>query len=584
MILSRNEASQNQSVVVGPHVLVVSNHWGAKSSAPSAGIFVDRQITSLRKAGVRISTFDIGLSHSPVSILRKWLELRKLVQALKPDILHGRYGTIVGFMTALVGKPTVISFCGGDLLPGASIPLFRQRFGILLSNLAALRAKCLICVSEELRQALWWRTNQAVVIPDGIDLEIFSPGVQEFARRELGWDANNPIVILNVRNDPKAKGLDLAMAPIRLVQSRITNAELRVIENVPPNRMPLHYQAADALLCLSLSEGSPNVVKEALACNLPVISTPVGDVPERLVGVHPSAVVARDVKAIAEAIVQVLQQRKRSNGRECVASMCLDSIAQRILDVYRTALRKGLGPNASFDIAQAGELKIVPITDEEMLREVAGLHMEAFAGYLNTLLGRGYAKAFVNWFAKSKGAIAIAAVDTNRRVVGYALGAPVGYGQTLNRELFWGVAARIIVRPWLFLNPQLWRVLIARIRVLLGLPQITRQVFQLPKPSMSLVAIGVVSGQRRSKIGQRLMEVFESSARESKMRSLALSVYENRTGARRFYEKCGWQHDGRPASTGGVISYFKTFQSDHAAFKSGDKQVSSPNGTPIESK
>lgn len=565
MISSSNADSQNTRVV-GPHVLVVSNHWGAKQVAPSAGIFVDRQISSLKLAGARISTFDIGLSHSPARVIKKWLELRKLVQTLNPDILHGRYGTIVGLVTTLVNKPSVISFCGGDLLSGASISPFRQHLGILLSNLAALRAKRLICVSEELRQALWWKKNRAVVIPDGIDLEIFSPGVQEFARGELGWDTHNPIVILNVRNDPKAKGLELARKVIQLVQHRIPNVELRVIENVPPNRMPLHYQAADALLCLSLSEGSPNVVKEALACNLPVISTPVGDVPERLAGVQPSAVVARDANAIAEALVPILRLRKRSNGREHVTSLSLDSIAQCIMDVYRSALGLAGGGKPGADIPRHEKLKVVPIENGEMLKEVVDLHMEAFSGYLNTLLGRGYVKAFVQWFVNNKSAIAIAAVDGNQKVVGYLLGAPTGYGQALNRELFWGVALRIIVRPWLLLNSHLWRVLIARLRILLDLSRGTSQSSHPQKPSMSLVAIGVDSGQRRTRIGQRLMEVFESKVRESHMRSSTLSVYENQTATRGFYEKCGWRSDGRPASKGGVIGYFKTFHSDHESY------------------
>ena len=330
--------SDHMSTVMKPNVLIVSNHWGAKKLSPSAGIFVDRQLTSLEKVGVGISTFDIGVSHSPVQIIRKWLELRRLVQKLNPDLIHGRYGTIVGLVSAFAGRPTVITFCGGDLLVGASIPLVRQYVGFLLSNLAALRAKRLICVSEELRQALWWRKSQGVVIPDGVDLALFSPGSQEVARKQLGWELNQPIVILNVRNDPQAKGRDLAMAAMQVVRSRIPEAKLRLIENVEPNRMPLYYRAADALLCLSLSEGSPNVVKEALACNLPVVSTPVGDVRERLAGVQPSTVVPRDAKAIGEALARILLERKRCNGRERVASLSLENIAQRIVDEYRNAL------------------------------------------------------------------------------------------------------------------------------------------------------------------------------------------------------------------------------------------------------
>jgi ribosomal protein S18 acetylase RimI-like enzyme len=197
-----------------------------------------------------------------------------------------------------------------------------------------------------------------------------------------------------------------------------------------------------------------------------------------------------------------------------------------------------------------------------MLQDVAGLHLEAFAGYLNARLGRGYAKAFIKWFIRRERTVAIAAINGNKKIVGYALGAPVGYGRGLNRELFWGVAARIIIRPWLLFNPRLWIVIAARARSLMGLREIAQQVFELPSPTMSLVAIGVASSQRRSRIGQRLMRAFEAEASKFQTRSLLLSVYEDRTGTRRFYEKCGWQHYSGQVSKGGVIRYFKILQSD----------------------
>ncbi len=321
-----------------PHVLFISNHWEAKTSRPSAGVFVDRQITSLKQAGLRVSTFDVGTSHSPVHILRKCLELRRLVRQLRPDLVHAQYGTIVSVVGALAGPPLVISFCGNDLRTGASVPKLRMYTGFLLSNLAALRARKVICKSRELREALWWCRHRAVVIPNGVDLDLFSPGPQEDARKQLGWESGSPIVILNVRNDPKNKGLDLATTALEIVRSRLPGAELRLIENVEPNMMPLYYRAADALLCASLSEGSPNVVKEALACNLPVISTAVGDVPERLAGVQPSAVVARDANAIGEALVQILLKRERSNGREYVAHLSQEQVAHRVLRVYQSVL------------------------------------------------------------------------------------------------------------------------------------------------------------------------------------------------------------------------------------------------------
>jgi teichuronic acid biosynthesis glycosyltransferase TuaC len=320
------------------HVLMVANHWGAKTFTPSAGIFVDRQIASLEKIGVRVDTFDIGTSLSPIHLVKRWLELRRAVRRLNPDLVHAQKGTIVGFLSAFISRPVIISYCGSDLQLGASISIFRTYLGIFLSNMAALRSRALICKSAQLRQQLWWCRNRAVVIPSGIDLDLFTPGPRDIARKQLGWHGESPIVLLNVRDDPRSKGLDLVRAAMQIVWSRIPEAELRLIENVEPNQMPLWYRAADVLVCASLAEGSPNVVKEALACNLPVVSTPVGDVPERLTGVRPSAVVNRDAKLLGEAIVQVLLERKRSNGREHVASLSLENIARRVADVYRIVL------------------------------------------------------------------------------------------------------------------------------------------------------------------------------------------------------------------------------------------------------
>jgi glycosyltransferase involved in cell wall biosynthesis len=324
-----------------PHVLVVSNHFEIQKQLPSAGTFVDSQIASLRRAGVEISTFDVGTTHAPFAIIHKWLELRKKVRRLKPDLIHGQYGTLIGLMATLAGRPAVLSFCGGDLLPGSPAPALRRRLGILFSNLAALRAHALICKSAELRQALWWRQSHAEVIPNGVDLACFTPGPQSEARKELGWDLQWPIVLFVSGGDPirkGLKGLNVAEAALQVARVRVPDAELHVISHVKHTQMPLYYRAADVLLCASKREGSPNVVKEALACNLPVVSTPVGDVPERLAGVYPSALVPREPQAMGEALAHILLKRARSNGRAYVADLSLDHVAQRVLAVYRKAL------------------------------------------------------------------------------------------------------------------------------------------------------------------------------------------------------------------------------------------------------
>jgi glycosyltransferase involved in cell wall biosynthesis len=182
----------------------------------------------------------------------------------------------------------------------------------------------------------------AVVVPGGVDLDLFSPGSREEARRDLGWDPESPVVLFNVgANDRTKKGLDLAEAAMRITRSHLPTAELFVVSKVKPNLMPVYYRAADALLLASRYEGSPNVVKEALACNLPVVSTPVGDVPERLDGVYPSVVVPFDPDEMGKALAKILTDRSRSNGRSHVLKISNERVAERIVSVYQRVLGGG---------------------------------------------------------------------------------------------------------------------------------------------------------------------------------------------------------------------------------------------------
>jgi teichuronic acid biosynthesis glycosyltransferase TuaC len=339
MMSVTDEAVQNAANTGGLRVLVVSNHIQFKGTLPFSGVFIERQVHSLRKAGVEIETFDLGASHAPIHLLRKWRELRRIAKAVRPQIVHARYGTVIAALSVLAGRPSVVTFCGSDLNGGASVSWLRSLTGRLLSNVAALKADRIICVSEGLRQALWWRRDRAVVIPDGVDTDLFTPGPRDAARRELGWKLDSTVVLFNLGDDAKKKGFDLAKAGVEAAHSRVPGLEFKVVQHVAPTQMPLYYRAADVLLCTSVNEGSPNVVKEALACNLPVVSVRVGDVEERLAGVEPSMLVARDADEIGRALAGVLLTKRRSNGREHVTSVALDEVARRVIAVYKAVSR-----------------------------------------------------------------------------------------------------------------------------------------------------------------------------------------------------------------------------------------------------
>ena len=197
----------------------------------------------------------------------------------------------------------MITFRGTDLNPcpngGA-----RGAVGRVFSQLAALGASRIVCVSRQLRSRLWWRQGSATVIPSGVDATQFRPFDRTEARRLLGWPPEERVVLFNAGHDARNKRLDLAEAACNLACLTLSDLRLEVLRGgTDPGLMPVLMNASDCLLVTSDSEGSPTVVQEALACGLPIVSVPVGDIEERLRDVNHSRVVPRDGASLARAIV-----------------------------------------------------------------------------------------------------------------------------------------------------------------------------------------------------------------------------------------------------------------------------------------
>ena len=535
-------------------ILFVGNYGSAKARDGCAGIFVERQARSLRNLSVVVELFDIGAGHSVPALLGSWRRLRRAARETRPDLLHAQYGTIVALVSVLTLHPTVITFGGSDLLPGASISLPRTWGGIVLSNVASLLARRIICVSEQLKTALWWRRSGVVVIPRGVDLELFTPGPRDDARRQLGWDLDKPAVLVDGGRDWRNKGLDVVERAVLLAREEVPGLELKVIKDVSPDQMPVWYRAADVLVCASRQEGSPNVVKESLACNLPVVGVDVGDVRERLASVEPSALVERTSEAIARAIVGVIRDGRRSNGRERVSEIAQEVVARRIVDVYSRAL--GARPS----LGRGRRLVIEPIR-EDLLPQLVDVHMDAFEGYMNASIGRAYVRAFLSWFSRRSDGIALGAL-VDGCAVGYVVGAPIGYERSMNRDLLWAAARGLALRPWLVLQTRFTTRIAQRARQLLGSSAVRRpSVRSLPQPVMSLVGIGVSAEGRGSGTGRELMQEFERRCRAGQMRAMRLSVYASNEAARTLYDRAGWTLFV-PEEGGDAVYYYRILDPD----------------------
>lgn len=279
-----------------------------------------------QQAGTVVAVHYLRERTSLAGLWRERRAFRELSRSFGPDLVHAHYGTITGLFTVVVSSaPVVITFHGSDLNPTPTDGRLRDLMGRLCSQFAAYFAAGIICVSEGLRQRLWWRREEVQVLPMGVDLAVFKPMDKATCRTGLGWGEHERFVLFNA-NNPALKRMDIAERTIALLIERGIPAKLQLLTGgVGPDRIPALMNACDALLLCSDREGSPTMVKEAMACGLPVVTSDVGDVRDRLRDVRPGAVVAQDANALADALEPVLRAPSRSNGRSLAERNGIDA-------------------------------------------------------------------------------------------------------------------------------------------------------------------------------------------------------------------------------------------------------------------
>lgn len=302
-------------------------------------IFARRQAESLHALGVQVRTFFLRSRTSVAELAREFRRFRGELRQDRPDIVHAHFGTMTAmFAAGAAGSvPLVITYRGGDLNPSPEAHNLRSATGRVMSQLAALRAARIVCVSSQLRDRLWWKRGVATVLATGADLEIFRPEPRDTARERLGWPRAGRVVLFNAGRDPRIKRVDLAQAAMAVARRAIPDLRCEILDgNVPPALIPAYMNAADCLLLTSDHEGSPAVIQEALACDLPIVSVDAGDAVERLRGVRHTRIVPRDAEALGAALAEIAGNPRRTDGHLKAAEFSATEIAARLIELYRS--------------------------------------------------------------------------------------------------------------------------------------------------------------------------------------------------------------------------------------------------------
>ncbi|MCU0611718.1 MAG: glycosyltransferase [Candidatus Eisenbacteria bacterium] len=329
-------------------VLAITNMYPT-SATPRAGTFVEQQVDGLRREGVAVEV--LHLDRAGRGVLQygtTWSRLREELDRVRPDVVHVMCGGVMGWQVSRAPCPCalVIAFCGTDLLGDRTgPPLLRMRaaVGVWCSRASVRRADHVVVKSAQMMAHVprHYPKTQVSIIPNGVDLTRFRPMDRVACRQGLGWRSGCLHVVIAAHGPgDRNKRIPLAAAAVRLLADRGLDAELHLMAKTPHPEVPVWLNAADVVVMTSHHEGSPNIVKEALACNRPVVSVDAGDVRERLEGIRGCFIADANAADIADKLVAVHAGPGQVEARDAMAQLSVERVAERLVGIYETAIAR----------------------------------------------------------------------------------------------------------------------------------------------------------------------------------------------------------------------------------------------------
>jgi len=290
---------------------------------------VKNQAGSLIQKGVVIDFFAIK-GRGWRGYLKSILPLRKQIKRNHYDLVHAHY-SLSGICAAIAApgkRPVVCSLMGSDIQ-------MKGLWRLLIRWCARKRWRVTIVKSLAMKEKLALANGH--VLPNGVNLEHLRPMDQAVARKKIGWEPGKRYVLFLADPGRPEKNYQLALEAVARLD--IADLELKAIGACPHNDVPLYLNACDVLLLTSLWEGSPNVIKEAMACNRPIVSTDVGDVRKIFGdtgGCYISSFNSDEVADKLKLALEFSRNQGHTTGRQQIISLGLsaDAVASRMVDLY----------------------------------------------------------------------------------------------------------------------------------------------------------------------------------------------------------------------------------------------------------
>ena len=289
---------------------------------------VKNQGKSLDEKGISIEYFGVEGSgfkgyFKNISRLRKYLKTHKF------DVIHAHY-SLSGVVASLAGaKPLVVSLMGSDVVYSRLFTLIARFFSKYIWHTSIVKSAFL---KEKIRN------QKSIIIPNGVDTTLFKPMDKTDCQKRINWDNSKKHIFFAASKDRPEKNYQLAKTSVEAISE--FDIVLHDASGIKNEEMPIYYNAADLVLLTSIWEGSPNAIKEAMACNRPIISTKVGDVPWLLSEVKGCYLCKNNYSSISKSIYKLLKSDEKCSGNEAISRLELkrEQVADKLIELYINAV------------------------------------------------------------------------------------------------------------------------------------------------------------------------------------------------------------------------------------------------------